>query len=302
MAAAGVLLMQASASASAALLVAARQIFGDGPSQRLCAVAEVRDDLAFRCHGQRGGRRAEADAQLEGAAQRCTAKGPLRDHARSRPTSAPGSSPYQRRWCRLVGDRREAAARRRSRRCSSTTCCSPSNSTPASCSRRRRPLPAAATGLLIQQHAARGESIGGRYGAAQAYYAARGSHRHRRRGLQPHRAPRRDAGRRTSCATLDTDTAAAAPVLGGTAAPASEPPDTGERAPRFRPARCSREARRPHARTAGAPQVSGIVAEAGDPGSKVGCEFCGLKYHFDAPSTSGAMFAPTDAPRRARRR
>lgn len=65
----------------------------------------------------------------------------------------------------------------------------------------------------------------------------------------------------------------------------------GERAPRFE-CRCSRERVGRMLQGLGADEVNGIVAE--QQRVEVGCEFCGLKYHFDAVDV-GAMFTPDDA-------
>jgi molecular chaperone Hsp33 len=58
--------------------------------------------------------------------------------------------------------------------------------------------------------------------------------------------------------------------------------------PRFA-CRCSRERVRGMLRGLGAAEVEGIVAERGE--VEIGCEFCGLQYHFDAVDV-GELFTP----------
>jgi molecular chaperone Hsp33 len=58
--------------------------------------------------------------------------------------------------------------------------------------------------------------------------------------------------------------------------------------PRFA-CRCSRERVRGMLRGLGAAEVKGIVAERGE--VEIGCEFCGLQYHFDAVDV-GELFTP----------
>jgi molecular chaperone Hsp33 len=53
--------------------------------------------------------------------------------------------------------------------------------------------------------------------------------------------------------------------------------------------RCSRERVRGMLRGLGAAEVKGIVAERGE--VEIGCEFCGLQYHFDAVDV-GELFTP----------
>jgi molecular chaperone Hsp33 len=61
-----------------------------------------------------------------------------------------------------------------------------------------------------------------------------------------------------------------------------------ERAPRFS-CRCARDRVGHMLRGLGADEVNSIVAEQGR--VEVGCEFCGLKYHFDAVDVGG-LFVP----------
>ena len=65
----------------------------------------------------------------------------------------------------------------------------------------------------------------------------------------------------------------------------------GERAPRFA-CNCSRDRVGRMLHGLGASEVNDIVAEQGR--VEVGCEFCGLKYHFDAVDVGG-MFVPDGA-------
>ncbi len=71
-------------------------------------------------------------------------------------------------------------------------------------------------------------------------------------------------------------------------------PQQGESAPRFA-CNCSRERVGRMLLGLGADEVHGIVAEQGR--VEIGCEFCGVKYHFDAVDVGG-LFTPvgTQAP------
>jgi len=68
-------------------------------------------------------------------------------------------------------------------------------------------------------------------------------------------------------------------------------PQSGAQGPRFA-CTCSRERVGRMLLGLGADEVEGIVAEQGR--VEVGCEFCGLKYHFDAVDVGG-MFVPEGA-------
>jgi molecular chaperone Hsp33 len=63
--------------------------------------------------------------------------------------------------------------------------------------------------------------------------------------------------------------------------------------PRFA-CRCSRERVRAMLRGLGAAEVEGIVAERGE--VEIGCEFCGLQYHFDAVDVGELFTAERDQP------
>jgi len=65
-------------------------------------------------------------------------------------------------------------------------------------------------------------------------------------------------------------------------------PLVGERGPRFA-CRCSRQRVGGMLRGLGREEIDGIVAEQGR--VEIGCEFCGLKYHFD-PVDVGELFTP----------
>ncbi|MEO8123958.1 MAG: Hsp33 family molecular chaperone HslO, partial [Burkholderiales bacterium] len=68
-------------------------------------------------------------------------------------------------------------------------------------------------------------------------------------------------------------------------------PQTGELAPRFA-CNCSRQRVGRMLLGLGAAEVDDIVAEQGR--VEIGCEFCGLKYHFD-PIDVGGLFTPASA-------
>lgn len=68
-------------------------------------------------------------------------------------------------------------------------------------------------------------------------------------------------------------------------------PQTGEFAPRFA-CSCSRQRVARMLLGLGAAEVDDIVAEQGR--VEIGCEFCGLKYHFD-PVDVGGLFTPASA-------
>lgn len=64
-------------------------------------------------------------------------------------------------------------------------------------------------------------------------------------------------------------------------------PQQGETGPRFA-CTCSRERVGQMLRSLGREEIDGVVAERGE--VEVGCEFCGLRYHYDAVDV-GALFA-----------
>ena len=63
---------------------------------------------------------------------------------------------------------------------------------------------------------------------------------------------------------------------------------SGETGPRFA-CSCSRERVGSMLKSLGRPEVDGIIAEQGR--VEIGCDFCGLKYHFD-PVDVGGLFTP----------
>ena len=65
-------------------------------------------------------------------------------------------------------------------------------------------------------------------------------------------------------------------------------PMTGEHGPRFE-CRCSRERVGAMLRSLGRDEIDSIVAERGD--VEIGCDFCGLKYRYDAVDV-GELFTP----------
>ena len=67
------------------------------------------------------------------------------------------------------------------------------------------------------------------------------------------------------------------------------PPQTGEHGPRFA-CSCSRERVGRMLISLGRPEVDDIVVEQGR--AEIGCDFCGIKYHFDAVDV-GELFTPT---------
>ena len=67
------------------------------------------------------------------------------------------------------------------------------------------------------------------------------------------------------------------------------PPQTGDHGPRFA-CTCSRERVGRMLISLGRPEVDDIVVEQGR--AEIGCDFCGIKYHFDAVDV-GELFTPT---------
>jgi molecular chaperone Hsp33 len=67
------------------------------------------------------------------------------------------------------------------------------------------------------------------------------------------------------------------------------PPQTGEDGPRFA-CSCSRERVGRMLIGLGRPEVDDIIVEQGR--AEIGCDFCGIKYHFDAVDV-GELFTPT---------
>lgn len=263
MAAASVL-MQASLRFEGALVL---QVFGDGPVK--LAVAEVQHDLSFRVTASLVGEVA-ADAQLEAMLNvhgggRCAIT--LDPQGRQ-----PGQKPYQG-VVPLHGDRRE---------------------------------PLQQLSQVLEHYMLQSEQLDTRLVlAANDEIAA---------GLLIQRMPASGAGnleRNEDRIGLDEDYKRIA-LLAGTLTPEEllalpsdtllrrlfweEPmrrfePLTGEVAPRFA-CSCSRERVARMLLGLGAAEVDDIVAEQGR--VEIGCEFCGLKYHFD-PVDVGGLFMPASA-------
>ena len=262
MAAAGVL-MQASIRFNGALIL---QVYGDGPVK--LAVAEVQPDLAFRVTGTVVGE-VPADAQLEAMLNvngggRCAItldpKGRL-----------PGQQPYQG-VVPLHGDRRE---------------------------------PLQQLSQVLEHYMLQSEQLDTRLIlAANDEVAA---------GLLIQRMPVTGAGNLAGQKNEDeiglnedfnriallAGTLTADELLGLDAETVlhrlfwEEPlrrfePQQGDSAPRFA-CNCSRDRVGRMLIGLGAEEVHGIVAEQGR--AEIGCEFCGLKYHFDAVDVGG-LFTP----------
>jgi molecular chaperone Hsp33 len=265
MAAAGVL-MQASIRFDGALVL---QVFGDGPVK--LAVAEVQPDLAFRVTGSVIGE-VPADARLEAMLNvhgggRCAITLDPKDRL-------PGQQPYQG-VVPLHGDRRE---------------------------------PLQQLSQVLEHYMLQSEQLDTRLVlAANDEVAA---------GLLIQRMPVSGAGnlagrRREDEIGLNEDFNRIALLAGTLTAEEllqldAEPllhrlfweetlrrfePQPGDRAPRFA-CTCSRERVGRMLLGLGADEVRGIVAEQGR--VEIGCEFCGLKYHFDAVD-AGRLFAPLGA-------
>jgi molecular chaperone Hsp33 len=265
MAAAGVLL-QASLRFNGALVL---QVFGDGPVK--LAVAEVQSDLAFRATASVQGEVA-AGAQLEAL---------LNVHGQGRcaitldpADKRAGQQPYQG-VVPLYGDQREPL-QQLSQVLEHYMLQSEQLDT-------RLVLAAddtIAAGLLIQRMPLEGEgNLGGR-------------HREERIGIDE------DFNRiALLAATLTADELLRLDAETVLRRLFWEEPlrrlenERAERSPRFA-CNCSRDRVGRMLQGLGADEVNDIVAEQGR--VEVGCEFCGLKYHFDAVDVGG-MFVPDGA-------
>jgi molecular chaperone Hsp33 len=261
MAAAGVL-MQASIRFNGALVL---QVFGDGPVK--LAVAEVQSDLAFRVTGSVIGE-VPADAQLEamlnvhGGGRCAITLDPI--------DKRPGQQPYQG-VVPLHGDQREPL-QQLSQVLEHYMLQSEQLDT-------RLVLAAddnVAAGLLIQRMPVSGA---GNLGQRNEDEIGVNEDFNRIALL----AATLTAG---ELLTLDADTVLRRLFW-------EEPlrrfePQQGESAPRFA-CSCSRERVGRMLLGLGDAEVQGIIAEQGR--VEVGCEFCGLKYHFDTVDAS-ALFTP----------
>ncbi|MBK6865444.1 MAG: Hsp33 family molecular chaperone HslO [Ideonella sp.] len=267
MAAAGVL-MQASIRFNGALVL---QVFGDGPVK--LAVAEVQSDLAFRATATVQGEVA-AGAQLEAL---------LNVHGQGRcaitldpADKRAGQQPYQG-VVPLHGDRREPL-QQLSQVLEHYMLQSEQLDT-------RLVLAAddhVAAGLLIQRMPVEGE---GNIGGERA-------RREDRIGIdEDFNRIALLAATLTADELLTLDAETVLRRLFWEERVRLFEPQQGESAPRFA-CNCSRGRVGRMLQGLGAGEVQGIVAEQGR--VEVGCEFCGLKYHFDAVDV-GAMFVPDGA-------
>lgn len=263
MAAAGVL-MQSNIQFSGALVL---QIFGDGPVK--LAVAEVQSDLAFRVTAKVIGDVADA-AQLEAMVNvhgqgRCAITLDPRD-------KRPGQQPYQG-VVALHGDHREPLQHLgevlehymlQSEQLDTRLILAADDSV--------------AAGLLIQRLPVQG---GGNLQGAQRNEDLIGlDEAYNRIALL--------AGTltRDELLTLDADTLLRRLFW-------EEPlrrfaPMRGDAGPRF-VCSCSRERVGSMLKSLGRAEIDGIVAEQGR--VEIGCDFCGIKYHFD-PIDVGELFTP----------
>jgi len=265
MAAAGVL-MQASIRFNGALVL---QVFGDGPVK--LAVAEVQPDLAFRVTGTVVGE-VPADAQLEAMLNvhgggRCAITLDPKDRRT-------GQQPYQG-VVPLFGDRREPL-----QQLSQVL----EHYMPQSEQLDTRLVLAAndevAAGLLIQRMPVSGAgNLAGRRNEDEI-------------GLnEDFNRIALLAGTLTADELLRLDAEAVLHRLFWEETLRLFEPQQGDSAPRFA-CTCSRERVGRMLVGLGADEVHGIVAEQGR--AEIGCEFCGLKYHFDAVDVGG-LFTPAGA-------
>jgi len=260
MAAAGVL-MQANLRFNGALIL---QVFGDGPVK--LAVAEVQDDLAFRVTATVLGEVPEA-AQLEAMLNvhgkgRCAITLDPKDRL-------PGQQPYQG-VVALHGDRREPL-QRLSEVLEHYMLQSEQLDT--------RLILAAndelAAGLLIQRLPVQGE--GNLQGGARNEDMIGLDEAYNRISVL--------AGTLTREELLTLDASTILRRLFWEEPLRRFEPDTG---PRFA-CRCSRQRVGSMLKGLGREEIDGIITEQGR--VEIGCEFCGLKYHFD-PVDVGELFTP----------
>ena len=291
MAAAGVL-MQASIRFNGALVL---QVFGDGPVK--LAVAEVQPDLAFRVTGTVVGE-VPADAQLEAMLNvhgggRCAITLDPKDRRT-------GQQPYQG-VVPLFGDRREPL-QQLSQVLEHYMLQSEQLDT-------RLVLAAndeVAAGLLIQRMPVSGAgNLAGRPGAGPPLARpdplggpsakpawGRSLLNEDEIGLnEDFNRIALLAGTLTADELLRLDAEAVLHRLFWEETLRLFEPQQGDSAPRFA-CTCSRERVGRMLVGLGADEVHGIVAEQGR--AEIGCEFCGLKYHFDAVDVGG-LFTPAGA-------
>ena len=262
MAAAGVL-MQASIKFDGALVL---QVFGDGPVK--LAVVEVQNDLAFRVTAKVVGEvvpHAQVEAMLNVHGQgRCAITLDPR-------TKFAGQTPYQG-VVSLHGDQREPLQHisevlehymLQSEQLDTRLILAANDDT--------------ATGLLIQRLPVEGA---GNLGQRNEDDIGVNEHYNRLAMLA-------STLTRDELLTLDADTLLRR--LFWEEELRRFPPQTGEHGPRFA-CSCSRERVGRMLISLGRPEVDGIVVEQGR--AEIGCDFCGIKYHFDAVDV-GELFTPT---------
>jgi len=265
MAAAGVL-MQASIRFNGALIL---QVYGDGPVK--LAVAEVQPDLAFRVTGTVVGE-VPAEAQLEAMLNvngggRCAITLDPKD-------KFPGQQPYQG-VVPLHGDRREPLQQLsqvlehymlQSEQLDTRLILAANDEVAAGLLIQR--MPASGAGNLAGQRTSLNED---EIGLNEDF---------NRIALL--------AGTLTADELLSLDAETVLRRLFWEEPLRRFEPQQGDNAPRFA-CSCSRERVGRMLISLGGDEVRGIVAEQGR--VEIGCEFCGLKYHFDAVDVGG-LFIP----------
>ena len=262
MAAAGVL-MQASIKFDGALVL---QVYGDGPVK--LAVVEVQSDLAFRVTAKVVGEvvpHAQVEAMLNVHGQgRCAI-------TLDPKTKFPGQTPYQG-VVSLHGDQREPLQKisevlehymLQSEQLDTCLILAANDDT--------------AAGLLIQRVPVEGAGNLGRRNEDEI-----GLNEDYKRLAMLAATLTRD-----ELLTLDADTLLRR--LFWEENLKRFPPQTSDHGPRF-VCTCSRERVGRMLISLGRPEVDGIVVEQGR--AEVGCDFCGIKYHFDAVDV-GELFTPT---------
>ena len=262
MAAAGAL-MQSSIKFDGALVL---QVYGDGPVK--LAVVEVQSDLAFRVTAKVVGEvvpHAQVEAMLNVHGQgRCAI-------TLDPKTKFPGQTPYQG-VVSLHGDRREPLQKisevlehymLQSEQLDTCLILAANDET--------------AAGLLIQRVPVEGAGNLGRRNEDEI-----GRNEDYKRLAMLASTLTRD-----ELLTLDADTLLRRLFWEETLR--RFPPQTGEAGPRFA-CTCSRERVGRMLISLGRPEVDDIVVEQGR--VEIGCDFCGIKYHFDAVDV-GELFTPT---------
>lgn len=260
--AAAAALMQANIKFNGALIL---QVFGDGPVK--LAVAEVQPDLAFRVTAKVVGEVAE-DARLEAM---------LNVHGQGRCAitldpldKKPGQQPYQG-VVPLHGDQREPL-QQLSQVLEHYMLQSEQLDTRLVLAADDR----VAAGLLIQRMPVEGE---GNLGARNEDEIGRNEAFNRVAHL---------AATLTRKELLELDADMILRRLFWEEDVRRFTPMTGEHGPRFE-CRCSRERVGAMLRSLGREEIDSIVAERGE--VEIGCDFCGLKYRYDAVDV-GELFTP----------